>query len=37
MKYEIGIVDDHQLFSKSLTVLLEGFKNFMVTLPSAAC
>lgn len=32
MKYEIGIVDDHQLFSKSLTVLLESFKNFVVTI-----
>lgn len=32
MKYEIGIVDDHQLFSKSLTMLLESFKNFVVTV-----
>jgi DNA-binding NarL/FixJ family response regulator len=32
MKYKIGIVDDHQLFSKSLTVLLEGFKHFVVTI-----
>lgn len=32
MKYEIGIVDDHQLFTKSLTVLLEGFNHFIVTI-----
>ena len=32
MKYEIGIEDDHQLFSKSLTILLEGFNNFIVTI-----
>ena len=32
MKYEVGIVDDHQLFSKSLTLMLESFTNFTVTL-----
>lgn len=32
MKYEIGIVDDHQLFSKSLGILIDGFKNFTLTL-----
>jgi DNA-binding NarL/FixJ family response regulator len=32
MKYQVGIVDDHQLFSKSLTLMLETFTNFTVTL-----
>ena len=32
MKYQVGIVDDHQLFSKSLTLMLESFANFTVTV-----
>lgn len=36
MKYEIGLVDDHQLFSKSLTSLLEEFRNFTVTIDAAS-
>jgi DNA-binding NarL/FixJ family response regulator len=32
MNYEIGIVDDHRLFTTSLTLLLEQFGGFTVTL-----
>ncbi|MGC4102476.1 response regulator [Ferruginibacter sp.] len=32
MKYEIGVVDDHQLFSKSLCMMLESFPGFKVTI-----
>lgn len=32
MKYELGLVDDHQLFTMSLEMMLNGFKNFKVTL-----
>lgn len=32
MKYEIGIADDHQLFSKSLSLMLESFSHFTVTV-----
>ena len=32
MKYEVGIVDDHQLFSKSLGMMLDSFPNFSVSI-----
>jgi DNA-binding NarL/FixJ family response regulator len=32
MKYKIGIVDDHQLFLKSLSILIEAFKVFEVNI-----
>lgn len=32
MKYAVGIVDDHRLFSNSLTLMLESFSLFCVTL-----
>jgi DNA-binding NarL/FixJ family response regulator len=32
MKYEVGIVDDHQLFLKSLTMMLDSFPDFEVTV-----
>jgi DNA-binding NarL/FixJ family response regulator len=32
MKYQVGIVDDHLLFSKSLTLMLESFTHFTVTI-----
>lgn len=32
MKYEIGLVDDHQLFAKSLELLLNSFPAFTVSL-----
>jgi len=32
MKINIGLVDDHQLFSKSLTLLINSFKGFEVIL-----
>jgi DNA-binding NarL/FixJ family response regulator len=32
MKKSIGIVDDHQLFLKSLSLMLDGFKNYTVTV-----
>jgi DNA-binding NarL/FixJ family response regulator len=32
MKINIGIVDDHQLFLKSLSVLIESFPTFKITL-----
>ena len=32
MKIPVGIVDDHQLFLKSLALMLSGFENFTVTL-----
>ena len=32
MKYQVGIVDDHQLFTGSLTLMLESFASFTVTL-----
>lgn len=32
MKISIGIVDDHQLFLKSLSLMLAGFDNFVVTV-----
>ena len=31
MKITIGIADDHQLFLKSLSLLISGFNNFEVT------
>lgn len=32
MVYEIAIVDDHQLFTKSLEMMVNSFENFKVTL-----
>jgi DNA-binding NarL/FixJ family response regulator len=32
MKITIGVVDDHQLFVKSLTVLIDSFSDFQVIL-----
>lgn len=32
MKISIGIVDDHQLFLKSLSLMLQGFKNYSVVV-----
>ncbi len=32
MKINIGIADDHQLFLKSLSILVEGFPDFSITL-----
>lgn len=32
MKVSIGIVDDHQLFLKSLSLMLSGFEDFTVAL-----
>ena len=32
MKISVGIVDDHQLFLKSLGLMLSGFENFIVTV-----
>jgi DNA-binding NarL/FixJ family response regulator len=32
MKIPVGIVDDHQLFLKSLGLMLSGFDNFTVTV-----
>lgn len=32
MKISIGIVDDHQLFLKSLSLMLSGFENFAVAV-----
>lgn len=32
MKINIGIVDDHQLFLKSLSILIESFPNFNIVL-----
>jgi DNA-binding NarL/FixJ family response regulator len=32
MKIPIGIVDDHQLFLKSLALMLESFNNYSVVL-----
>lgn len=32
MKISIGIVDDHQLFLKSLALMLESFNNYTVTV-----
>ena len=32
MQYEVAIVDDHQLFTKSFEMMLNSFKNFVVTL-----
>ncbi len=32
MKYKVGIVDDHQLFAKSLAMMLESFNDFTVTI-----
>lgn len=32
MKINIGLVDDHQLFSKSLEMMLSSFKNFSVVV-----
>ena len=28
MKINIGLVDDHQLFLKSLSLMLQSFKNY---------
>jgi DNA-binding NarL/FixJ family response regulator len=32
MKIPVGIVDDHQLFLKSLGLMLSGFENYIVTV-----
>lgn len=32
MKFEVGIVDDHQLFLKSLALMLDSFPGFDVTV-----
>ena len=32
MKINVGIVDDHQLFLKSLSILIESFPNFNIVL-----
>lgn len=32
MKISVGIVDDHQLFLKSLSLMLSGFENFTVAV-----
>ena len=32
MKITVGIVDDHQLFLKSLGLMLSGFDNYTVTI-----
>ncbi|GAC1439814.1 MAG: hypothetical protein NVSMB63_05480 [Sediminibacterium sp.] len=32
MKTSIGIIDDHQLFLKSLRLMLESFKDYDVVL-----
>ena len=32
MKIPVGIVDDHQLFLKSLGLMLESFNNYKVVL-----
>lgn len=32
MKISVGVVDDHQLFLKSLTLMLESFNNYAVTV-----
>ena len=34
MKICVGIVDDHQLFLKSLSLMLSGFENFTVAVES---
>ena len=35
MKIPIGIVDDHQLFLKSLTLMLQSFNNYDVVIEAA--
>ena len=35
MKIRTGIVDDHQLFSKSLTLMLQSFENYEVVLEAS--
>ena len=35
MKISIGIVDDHQLFLKSLVLMLQSFKNYEVVIEAA--
>lgn len=35
MKISIGIVDDHQLFLKSLTLMLQSFNNYEVVIEAA--
>jgi len=35
MKITIGIVDDHQLFLKSLSLMLESFNNYEVVIEAA--
>lgn len=32
MEYEVAILDDHQLFTKSLEMMVNSFRNFAVTL-----
>ena len=32
MSISLGVVDDHQLFLKSLSLMLSSFKDFMVTI-----
>lgn len=36
MKISIGIVDDHQLFLRSLGLMLSGFDNYTVTLEASS-
>ena len=35
MKISIGIVDDHQLFLKSLSLMLQSFNNYDVVIEAA--
>lgn len=35
MKIKIGLVDDHQLFLKSLSLMLDSFKNYDVVLEAS--
>ncbi|MGH2648998.1 MAG: response regulator, partial [Ginsengibacter sp.] len=35
MKIKIGIVDDHQLFLKSLVLMLQSFKNYDVVIEAS--
>ncbi|TXH20678.1 MAG: response regulator transcription factor, partial [Chitinophagaceae bacterium] len=34
-KISIGLVDDHQLFLKSLALMLESFKNFEIVIEAS--
>jgi DNA-binding NarL/FixJ family response regulator len=35
MKIKIGIVDDHQLFLKSLALMLQSFNNYDVVIEAS--